>query len=110
MKYSGKSGWLMPGNLTRRHSCGSIGFRQVAHILRIVITLLLTCSWGFAGVNFVQLTDPHLFGSEPENERAFSNCVNEINARLEKGANYSFVVLTGDLGIEDLVSTKEVRK
>jgi hypothetical protein len=62
-----------------------------------------------AGLNFVHLTDPHLFGKAPENEkaeRALRDCVEEINRRVGDGNDYKFVAVTGDLGIEDLVSDK----
>jgi hypothetical protein len=59
-----------------------------------------------AGLSFVQITDPHLFGKEAGNERALRQCVDEINRRSGKGSEFRFVVVTGDLGIEDLVSDK----
>ena len=59
-----------------------------------------------AELSFVQLTDPHLFGKEAGNERAFRQCVEEINRRWADGGELRFVVVTGDLGIEDLVSDK----
>jgi hypothetical protein len=59
-----------------------------------------------AGVSFVQVTDLHLFGKDnrTENEKAFRECVEEINRRELDGAEFKFVVVTGDLGVEDLVS------
>lgn len=56
---------------------------------------------------FVHLTDPHLFGggaSEKENFRAFRWAVDEINQRVARGTEYSFIVVTGDLGLEKLPS------
>jgi hypothetical protein len=56
-----------------------------------------------AGLSFVQVTDPHLFDPNARNDRALSDCVDEINRQHEK-ADFKFVVVTGDLGIEVLVS------
>lgn len=62
-----------------------------------------------AQVNFVQITDPHIFDDTwPDDRRledraALASCINQINERNKSGANYQFVVVTGDLGVEDLV-------
>src|SRR3954470_24836664 len=106
MKLSVKNLRLTVSYPAKGFSCRGSWFCQLAQKLLIAATLSIICPFGIAGVNFVQLTDPHLFGGEPENEKAFSNCIHEINIRLDRGADYSFVVLTGDIGIEDLVSTK----
>ena len=59
-----------------------------------------------AGISFVQLTDPHLFDKDAKNDRALRDCVEEINRRKKEGADFRFVVVTGDIGIEQLVSEK----
>jgi hypothetical protein len=60
------------------------------------------CASLFADLNFVQLTDPHLFDKIPDqdNQRAVSWCVSKINEAQDRGANYRFVVMTGDVGLE----------
>jgi hypothetical protein len=74
------------------------------------LSLLLTIE-GSAQVKFVQITDPHIFDDETPEDRendkeALSAAVQKINERLEQGANYDFVVITGDLGIEALIVKK----
>jgi hypothetical protein len=59
-----------------------------------------------AGLKFFQLTDPHLFGKEAGNERALRQAVQENNRRSANRGEFRFVVVTGDFGIEDLVSDK----
>ncbi len=70
----------------------------------------LSCAAGFAEVNFVQVTDAHMFdgkGQVQENEKALRWCVTKINARMDGGANYKFVVFTGDLGVEGLADISD---
>ncbi len=58
-------------------------------------------------INFVQVTDPHLFDAGDEgfqNKAALAACVKAINRRMNEGADYKFAVVTGDIGIENLVS------
>lgn len=58
-----------------------------------------------AQIQFIQLTDPHLFdaGEDADNAAVLTSCITETNACLTHGAQYRFAVLTGDLGIEKLV-------
>jgi hypothetical protein len=59
-------------------------------------------------VRFVQITDPHLFdgGAEGiENKAALAACIKKLNERTDEHADYSFAVITGDIGIENLIST-----
>jgi len=67
----------------------------------------LLCSTGaFADtVSFVQITDPHIFdckGDAEGNKKALQWCINEINGRFGPSADYKFIVVTGDLGLEGL--------
>lgn len=70
-----------------------------------------------AQVSFVQITDPHVFDDVHENidnrlddKAALASCVAKINQKVaDEGAVYDFVVVTGDLGIEQLL-TVEVEK
>jgi hypothetical protein len=78
-------------------------------IVASLVLLLLICQQASASVDFIQLTDPHLFGDVRENEQALTACIQKINA-LNTIKEYSFVVLTGDLGIEDLLSTMLSRR
>ena len=59
-----------------------------------------------AQVRFVQITDPHLFdqGEEKENKGALAACVSRLNERIAEDGDYQFAVITGDIGIESLVS------
>jgi 3',5'-cyclic AMP phosphodiesterase CpdA len=70
---------------------------------------------GYAAINFVQLTDPHLFeradrdriGQDTTNRIAFADCITRVNLLNNqllstKGAGFNFVVVTGDIGIEQL--------
>jgi hypothetical protein len=59
-----------------------------------------------AQVRFVQITDPHLFdqGEEKDNKSALAACVNRLNARIVEDGDYQFAIITGDIGIENLVS------
>jgi hypothetical protein len=69
-----------------------------------------------AQANFVQITDPHIFDDTwPEDRRledraALASCINQINERNRSGADYQFVVVTGDLGVEDLVQRVKANK
>src|SRR5258707_6557261 len=59
-------------------------------------------------VRFAQITDPHLFdgGAEGiENKAALAACIKKLNERTDEHVNYMFAVITGDIGIENLVST-----
>lgn len=59
-------------------------------------------------VRFVQVTDPHLFdGGQDgtENKAALAACIKKLNERMDEQADYKFAVVTGDIGIENLVST-----
>jgi tetratricopeptide (TPR) repeat protein len=70
------------------------------------IACFLFCAPVAAQVNFVQITDPHLFDEDPEaveNKRALNECVKKINIEMAAGADYKFAVITGDIGIERIV-------
>lgn len=63
------------------------------------------CASGFADINFVQVTDPHIFdgkGDIPGNKEALRWCINQLNGRVDAKADYKFVIVTGDLGLEGL--------
>ncbi|MEN3370434.1 MAG: hypothetical protein V7609_2577 [Verrucomicrobiota bacterium] len=70
------------------------------------IAALWYCSAAFAAtVDFVQITDPHIFdckGDVEGNKEALKWCIKEINGRFGTAADYKFVVVTGDLGLEGL--------
>ncbi|MDQ3803252.1 MAG: hypothetical protein M3416_05295 [Acidobacteriota bacterium] len=78
------------------------------------LPLLLACQalWCVAAlahpatVRFVQITDPHLFdqGGEEESQGALAAFVRRLNERVAEGVAYEFVAVTGDLGVEGLVS------
>jgi 3',5'-cyclic AMP phosphodiesterase CpdA len=60
-----------------------------------------------AQIRFVQISDPHMFDEEKEaadNKAVFATCVRRINDEVAKGADYKFIVITGDIGVENLVS------
>src|SRR5712691_5387083 len=79
-------------------------------VFGFVFLAYLSVARAFGAVDFIHLTDPHLFGEQSENERALGDAVYAINERVGKGAQYRFVVVTGDLGVEDLVSDDERTK
>ena len=57
-------------------------------------------------VRFVQMTDPHLFdkGEETENKTALTSCIRKLNQQSVEEGEFDFAVVTGDIGIENLVS------
>jgi len=78
---------------------------------RLVLALGLALFWmgGVQGqsVRFAQITDPHLFdlGEEgTQNKIALAACIKALNARMDENADYKFAVITGDIGVENLVS------
>lgn len=93
-----------------------IGSRRTLILLALCAIL---SSAAHAQVNFVQITDPHIFddvdeseGSRLEDRAAFASCIEKLNQMVSEkgaqvsggqGASYDFVVVTGDLGIEQLV-------
>lgn len=83
--------------------------RQAAYRLLILIAFVLwlpTTAYP-QSINFVQVTDPHLFDPGDEgvqNKAALAACVRALNDRMNEGADYKFAVITGDIGIENLVS------
>src|SRR3989442_4791108 len=73
--------------------------------LACVITVFI-CGAASAQIKFVQITDPHLYDDGQEandNKRALMACVTKIDKLIGTGADYKFVVVTGDIGIEKLV-------
>jgi len=83
---------------------------EAGRIVLGAIFLALLVVPASAQISFVQVTDPHIFDdtypedSRPEDKAALASFINQINERVAAGANYSFVAVTGDLGIEELVS------
>ncbi len=93
--------------------------------LRCWGALILFCLYAFlcssarAEVNFVQITDPHIFDdvseahdSRLDNKAALASCIERINRMAAQGGAgdgpqkmppYDFVVVTGDLGIAQLL-------
>lgn len=65
-----------------------------------------------AQISFVQISDPHVFDDTSttadnrlNNRAAFISCIDKINQQLRtNNAQYKFVVITGDLGLEPLVT------
>lgn len=81
---------------------------RVRYLLLIVV-LTFACSdrASAQSIDFVQITDPHLFDGgqeERENQAALTACIRKINEQIEGHADYKFAVVTGDIGIENLVS------
>jgi hypothetical protein len=83
-------------------------------LILLGLLIFLTCP-AHAQINFVQITDPHIFddvneedGSRLNDKAALASFVEKINQRVaemnaEKTGPYSFVVVTGDLGLEQLL-------
>jgi Calcineurin-like phosphoesterase len=75
-------------------------------LLSLGMAILVWCGSAFAAtVDFVQITDPHIFdgkGDVEGNKAALKWCINEINGRIGPSADYKFIVVTGDLGLEGL--------
>ena len=81
-------------------------------LLLFGLLILSCCLEVRAQIKFVQISDPHMFDEEKEasdNKTAFVACIRQINEEMAKGADYKFVVITGDIGIENLVSVFEDR-
>jgi calcineurin-like phosphoesterase family protein len=72
----------------------------------IALCLFLCAQTSAQTVRFVQITDPHLFdqGEEKENLRALESCIARLNDRIIERGQYDFAVITGDFGVESLVS------
>lgn len=74
--------------------------------------LTLLCAHAHAQVSFVQITDPHVFDdfrdkfdNRLDDKAALASVVAKINQKsVDEGISYDFVVVTGDLGIEQLLS------
>jgi 3',5'-cyclic AMP phosphodiesterase CpdA len=76
-----------------------------ARLLIFALAAGVWCASAFADLNFVQLTDPHIFDGKGDikgNKEALKWSVDEINRGQEEGKDYQFVVMTGDLGLEGL--------
>lgn len=82
--------------------------QRIRSILLILVLNCFLCAAASAqATNFVQITDPHLFDKEQagiENRAALAACIKKINERMDEKAAYQFVIVTGDIGIENLVS------
>src|ERR1051326_3196972 len=57
-------------------------------------------------VRFIHITDPHLFdeGDQAENKFALAACIHKVNDQIVETGEYQFAVITGDIGLEKLVS------
>ena len=92
------------------HLCNYYPRRGVRLVLFWLPFLSLTL---WSQVRFAHLTDPHIFeksGREKEaesNELTFDWCVSKINALNDSGEKFDFVVVTGDLGLENLLTPPE---
>jgi hypothetical protein len=121
-KFPGGDASLTPRNFN--HSGSHNSERYTLHFKRLYWLIALALSVFFsvaahAQVSFVQITDPHIFddvdpseGSLLEDKAALASCVEKINRMAsERSANsntwgsgtYDFVIVTGDLGIEQLL-------
>lgn len=85
--------------------------RLITKTRYLFLIFVLSVTWSVRisaqAVRFVQITDPHLFdgGQEgTENKAALAASIRKLNERMDQQADYRFAVLTGDIGIENLVS------
>ncbi len=85
--------------------------RLIPNTRYVFLIIILSLTWSVKvsaqAVRFVQITDPHLFdgGQEgTENKAALAACIKKLNQLTDEEANYQFAVVTGDIGIENLVS------
>src|SRR5258708_5832802 len=87
--------------------------RITAHALIFLCFSVFFGATAYAQVNFVHLTDPHIFDdnwqtqnppvdedNRLDNQAALTSCMSEIKERIKNGEAYDFGVITGDLGIE----------
>ena len=86
-----------------------IGFQRLRYFFVVVVLCTAYGSQAHAQVRFVQITDPHLFdpGDEVENKLALAAGIRKLNDRIVESGEYQFAVITGDIGIENLVSTRK---
>lgn len=79
--------------------------RKICWALASVVLCVFLSINAFAQVNFIQITDPHIFDGKDdtaENESAFCSIIGQIDSLAEQ-KSYEFVVVTGDLGLEKLI-------
>lgn len=82
----------------------------------LLLTVLLRVD-GQGQIKFVQITDPHLYDGYFYNENneligeaeqrsleIFEKCISKIKELNQNGDNYRFAVVTGDLGVERIVT------
>jgi hypothetical protein len=83
------------------------GTRALFHLLLLLACGLFLSHSAQAQISFVQITDPHLYdeGDEADNKEAMSAFVKKVNERVDEGADYKFIIVTGDIGVENVVST-----
>lgn len=88
-----------------------MGTRLIPKARYLFLIFILSVTWSVRisaqAVRFVQITDPHLFDGQKEgteNKAAFTACIKKLNERVDEHADYQFAVVTGDIGIENLVS------
>lgn len=93
--------------LVRTNPLGRISPRLILIRLSLACVIaVFICGAASAQIKFVQITDLHLYddGEEAsENKRTFRACLTKIDKLIESGADFKFVVVTGDIGIEKLV-------
>jgi predicted DCC family thiol-disulfide oxidoreductase YuxK len=80
-----------------------------ARYIFLLLALSVLCAVGAKGqeIRFIQITDPHLFDGgreETENKAALTACIKKLNEQIDERADYKFAVMTGDIGVENLVS------
>jgi len=92
-------------------SIRSMWVRLIPKTRYLFLIVVLSFTWSVRvraeAIRFVQVTDPHLFdgGQEgAENQAALGECIKRLNERGDEHANYVFAVMTGDIGIENLIS------
>jgi hypothetical protein len=76
-------------------------------LLLLIVAIPSSAKVCAQAVRFVQITDPHLFdlGQEgTDNITALAASIKKTNDRQDDGANYLFAIITGDIGIESLVT------
>jgi hypothetical protein len=83
--------------------------------LSLLVLLVFYVVFGGSGaqaqISFVQISDPHVFDDTSDvadnrwnDKAAFISFIEQINQQVDLKAQYNFVVITGDLGLERLVT------
>lgn len=90
-------------------------------IMFFIVLQFFISSFVWANVNFIQITDPHIFEEnrrmrEARNSLAYFYLaiekINQINikTKTERDESIEFVILTGDIGIEKLLKIEPANK